>query len=408
MADLITDLHRAMNSRGVRDKEIRRGARLSEQVWAALATRLGLEEAEVKLLAGSLARRLTEEADLAASLREDLGAPRFSFEPDAIGNVTVRDGATGKSIFLRGSAASALLNRLKRTPREGQQKILATYEPNMTEASRIGGGRDSDEFEYDGDLDDSEHHSPNDINHNDALKRTGFWGSQGAGCIAIAADTGRMLLMHRAHWVQQPHTWGNCGGAIDSGEDPKEAALRELGEEAGYWEEALKIIPLLVFQKGSFKYFNFLVIVEQEFEPTLNSESQDADWFEFGDWPSPLHFGVAAVLKDPASVKAIQAVIAAKTTQTDESVLGEAVEATVVLDEEEDFNEEIEQTGGFYNFPWTVGTKHGTGSARWKGRGPQMQITVRSVRDAVGKTIEPDAKLAEAIHQQAVDFIGDE
>lgn len=382
---LVEQLGAMLSAAGVSEADQRRGVSLSETGTRTVARKLRIAEAEVAPLLRSLAAYLTEDAALLASLHEDLGAPRYSFEPDALGNVTVRDASTGKSTFLRGSAASALLNRLKRTSRETQQQILAAYQPTMSEAA-----------------------DANDEDHNDALKRTGFWGAAGAGCIPIAADTGRLLLMHRSREVEQPHTWGTCGGAIDRGDDPKGAAIRELAEEAGYHGPIIEMIPLFVFKKESFRYFNFLAVVESEFDPRLNWESQDAEWVEFGDWPEPLHFGVSAVLNDPKSVKTIQAVIARATTQTNESVLGEALEQGVTLDEEQDFNEEIRQSGGFYNFPWSVGSQHGTGSARFNGRGPQMQIVVKSVRDSAGKPIDPDKKLAEAIHQQAIDFIGDE
>lgn len=132
--------------------------------------------------------------------------------------------------------------------------------------------------------------------HAQALRDTGFWGKQGAGCIILAKDTKRILLPLRSSHVEQPLTWGTWGGAIDSDENPEQAAKREVQEEAGY-TGFVETTPLSVFQKGSFKYFNFLAIVDTEFKPHLNWESKSYDWFTFGQWPKPLHFGLAWLLE---------------------------------------------------------------------------------------------------------------
>ena len=63
------------------------------------------------------------------------------------------------------------------------------------------------------------------------------------------------------------------------------------------------MVPLFVFKKGTFRYSNFLGIIKDEFTPHLNWESESFKWCEFGKWPSPLHFGVKAILADPHSVQ---------------------------------------------------------------------------------------------------------
>ena len=129
-----------------------------------------------------------------------------------------------------------------------------------------------------------------------ALRETGFWGRAAAGCLIQARETGRSPIPHRAEHCQQPNTWGTWGGAIDSGESPEEAVLRELAEEAGF--AALEeIIPLYVFEhRSGFRYHNFLLTVAVEFEPNINWETQALDWFEYGKWPEPAHFGLTALL----------------------------------------------------------------------------------------------------------------
>ena len=145
-------------------------------------------------------------------------------------------------------------------------------------------------------------HEENEEEHGRALKQTGFWGKKGAGCIFFAKETGRFLIAHRSDNVEQPGTWGCWGGAIDSGEDPQEAVKREAYEEAGYKGE-LEIVPLYVFRKNTFQYSNFLAIVDTEFKPRLNWESQGYIWCKWGEWPKPLHFGLVSLFKDPASAQ---------------------------------------------------------------------------------------------------------
>lgn len=140
-----------------------------------------------------------------------------------------------------------------------------------------------------------------------ALKKTGYYGKQAAGCIPFSRDTKRFLVAHRSHLVEQPHTWGTIGGAVDRGETPKDTALRELHEEGGY-SGPITMVPLYVFQDKTFRYSNFLAIVVHEFTPRPFQpyphpgwETDGFRWCEYGEWPHPLHFGLQAVLNDPKS-----------------------------------------------------------------------------------------------------------
>lgn len=143
--------------------------------------------------------------------------------------------------------------------------------------------------------------------HYDALKKTGFWGKAGAGCLIMANDTKKFLFPLRSANVLQPHTWGTWGGAIDEGEDPQQAVQREVSEEAGY-DGPASVVPLYVFHdaKTNFKYYNYLVIVEHEFSPNLNWETDKAIWTSFNNLPSPLHFGVTNILNDGQSMQTIK------------------------------------------------------------------------------------------------------
>jgi 8-oxo-dGTP pyrophosphatase MutT (NUDIX family) len=155
----------------------------------------------------------------------------------------------------------------------------------------------------------------NDNDHRETLNKTGFWGKAGAGCIFVAKDTGKILLNHRSSMVEQPGTWGVWGGAIDGSESPLEAVKREAYEEAGASPSDSQIIPIYIFhdQKSGFKYYNFIVVVEEEFKPNIpiqsRWETQGWGWFDLNDFPSPLHFGVKAILNDAGSVNKIKQII---------------------------------------------------------------------------------------------------
>jgi len=143
--------------------------------------------------------------------------------------------------------------------------------------------------------------------HNQALQDTGFWGNAGAGALFMAKDTGRILFAHRSPHVEQPNTWGTWGGAIDQGESPVEAVRREAHEEAGVDASNEDIIALYVFKHESgFQYFNFLILVDHEFVPKLDWETQGYEWVEFGSWPQPLHFGADDLFADQKSFNTIK------------------------------------------------------------------------------------------------------
>jgi len=150
----------------------------------------------------------------------------------------------------------------------------------------------------------------NDEDHQKALDATGFWGKQGAGAIILSASTGRLLLPYRSMDVEQPHTWGVWGGAIDEDESPMEGATREVNEEMGK-VNFIKKYPMYVFTSGSFRYSNFLFVAEDEFKPIATQgsgwETESYMWVDYGDWPEPLHFGLEALIKNSGSE--IQAII---------------------------------------------------------------------------------------------------
>lgn len=141
----------------------------------------------------------------------------------------------------------------------------------------------------------------------DMILESSFWGRSGAGAVIVCRETGRLLIPKRSAFVNEPGTWGTWGGAIDEGENPREAVKRELEEESGYYGE-MKIVPLHVFEHNSgFKYYNFLILVEEEFEPQLNWETERYGWFNLNELPKPLHFGFKGILTNSGDMSKIQA-----------------------------------------------------------------------------------------------------
>ena len=132
--------------------------------------------------------------------------------------------------------------------------------------------------------------------HTQAMHYTGFWGKRAAGCLFLAKSTNRIMIAHRSSAVLEPNTWGTIGGALDSDESPDSGVIREIKEETGY-TGSVELIELSVFEHESgFKYHNFLAIVDNEFTPELNWETQEISWFDYGTWPHPLHPGLELAL----------------------------------------------------------------------------------------------------------------
>lgn len=97
----------------------------------------------------------------------------------------------------------------------------------------------------------------------------------GAGII-LREPEGRVLFLRRSLEANDwPDTWCWPGGSIDSGEDAETAARRELNEETGIEFHG----PLIQVDERD-GFITYLGDVEEEVEPHLNEEHQDAHWTE--------------------------------------------------------------------------------------------------------------------------------
>jgi hypothetical protein len=113
-----------------------------------------------------------------------------------------------------------------------------------------------------------------------------------AGILLYAEDTGRYGLQQRSDSVSDPGVWAAWGGGRKSGESLEQCALRELAEESGY-QGPVGLEPLA----RNSRYVTFIGRVPQEFDPTPNAEVKDHCWVDAGAWPSPMHPGMAAAVK---------------------------------------------------------------------------------------------------------------
>lgn len=154
--------------------------------------------------------------------------------------------------------------------------------------------------------------------HQEALDKTGFWGTAGAGCIFVSKKTKRIGIGLRGLEVLQPMTWGTIGGAVDPGEEPRATVRRELHEELGYTlskgesEDNAKVKLHYVYKNpaGTFQYSTFVVFVDDEFEGIpSNHETAMFKWFTLEDLrimdPKDIHFGLWPIIrgKDEGSLE---------------------------------------------------------------------------------------------------------
>ena len=132
-----------------------------------------------------------------------------------------------------------------------------------------------------------------------------FWGNFAAGVLPYSLTTKRFLINYRSIEVNEQHTWGVWGGKLDDNENIKEAVIREFDEESGY-NKNIELIDAFIFKNhnGKFTYYNFIGLIENEFIPELNWESEDYKWATLNELYSHknLHFGLKKLLKESKNI----------------------------------------------------------------------------------------------------------
>lgn len=132
----------------------------------------------------------------------------------------------------------------------------------------------------------------------------------GAWAVIYCAATGKFLMGKRSAKVNKAGVWNLFGGRIDDGERPREALLRELGEEAGIRIKAKRLAKLdTVSKKLRSRQFErdmhyFVIRAAHEFSPRLNREHSDFGWFAAKQLPSRYNAPTSIAIKKGLFAKA--------------------------------------------------------------------------------------------------------
>jgi 8-oxo-dGTP pyrophosphatase MutT (NUDIX family) len=112
---------------------------------------------------------------------------------------------------------------------------------------------------------------------------------------------GQVLLVREAHpeWPPDRAPWVTPGGTIEVGETPREAARREILEEAGVVAEIGAFIGVYFSRSDDLLGFAFLAEISSGIPRVpANEEIIDIGWFEPTALPSPCPTLASALIAD--------------------------------------------------------------------------------------------------------------
>jgi 8-oxo-dGTP pyrophosphatase MutT (NUDIX family) len=119
-----------------------------------------------------------------------------------------------------------------------------------------------------------------------------------AAGIILESGQGTILLVKRSS-SNEDHAgeWAFPGGKIEEGEKPLEAAIRECVEEVGFNPRvgAYEFVGSSPTPRGDFHAYYHLI--PREFDPKIDNESDDADWFNPHALPYPMLPGAEMLIK---------------------------------------------------------------------------------------------------------------
>ena len=123
----------------------------------------------------------------------------------------------------------------------------------------------------------------------DGRPRWGLYGAAGVLVRHVAGETDEpwYFLARRSEHTHRGGTWAIPGGALDLGEKPVDAALREFSEEIGVRLDDLgyEVADIHQDDHGGWSYWTVIVDVQTRFDlpDSLNWETSEVAWIRAGD-----------------------------------------------------------------------------------------------------------------------------
>jgi 8-oxo-dGTP pyrophosphatase MutT (NUDIX family) len=106
-----------------------------------------------------------------------------------------------------------------------------------------------------------------------------------ASCIVLLNEDKKILLLKRSDKTPwEPGKWSLVGGKIDLGENAKEAAIRECGEETGLGIKGNKLIYCFTMKEDDYEV-NFFIGVSEGSDVRLNGEHTEYKWVNPNEIP---------------------------------------------------------------------------------------------------------------------------
>ena len=115
-----------------------------------------------------------------------------------------------------------------------------------------------------------------------------------AAIIVLLDDQDRVLLLWRHRFVQDRWGWEVPGGLMEEGEEPAEAAARELEEETGYRAGRVEYLLNLQPMTGTVDSEHFVFVgrdPEKTGEPTEQNEFERMEWVPLASVPGLIKAG---------------------------------------------------------------------------------------------------------------------
>ncbi|HEY7223730.1 MAG TPA: NUDIX hydrolase [Micromonosporaceae bacterium] len=127
------------------------------------------------------------------------------------------------------------------------------------------------------------------------------FGPYGAAGLVVRDAAGLVLMAHRSTLVHFPGTWSFPGGALERGESPVAAALREIDEELGVPRSAVTVVQSITGTDHEDWRYTYVIadLVPQwtDVPVRLNWETEAVAWVELAEMAGlSLHPGVRADL----------------------------------------------------------------------------------------------------------------